>query len=1183
MDEAIKRSIGMHDPSTSEPGQTPPAVDADMGSFVEFEGEVWYEIRDVDRLPTFLIALASDSDNWMFVTSRGGLTAGRVDPDGAIFPYETVDKLERSHLHTGPVTIVRLLESGGDRLWEPLSASTRLVPTIERRLRRNVVGNRLIFEETNRELGLTFSYRWTATKEFGWVRRVTIANKIRKERRLSVLDGLRNVQPFGAPLALYQQSSSLVDAYKRTDIDEASGLAAFSLTSRIVDRAEASEVLRANIVWSQGLPGRTVSVSEESLIRFRRFGEVESESVLTGRPGNYFLSGLLELGSAGSDKGQAAWHVVTDAGKSQAEVSHLSARLRESGSRLADDLCVAEREATDGLRRLVATADGNQLTASASTSFHHFANVLYNTMRGGVFADQGRIEWNRFRSFVELRNSTIPRADLESLRAALALVDENEGAAQAEDSPSASGASQLVEASALRKAAEEVGSVDLQRLVLEYLPIFFGRRHGDPSRPWNRFSIRLKDAQGQRVLRYQGNWRDVFQNWEALSFSFPEYIPHLVAKFVNASTVDGFNPYRLTSEGVDWEKVDPRDPWSYIGYWGDHQIIYLLKLLEAMSRFQPGYLGSMLGQEVFSFADVPYRIRPFESLLADPHQTIDYDETHAELVASREAEKGADGKLVHDADGNVVHAGLLEKLLIPVLSKISNLVVDGGIWMNTQRPEWNDANNALAGNGLSVVTLCYLRRFLSFLRQELATVSVVESYAIHIEVLDWMEEVRAVLEPRRSQLGAGELTETQRLEILTGLGRAFSNYRKKVYTHGLSTKSSCRIEALIRFVDLAEAFVDHSIGTNRREDGFFHAYNLLHIAGGAGARIERLYEMLEGQVAVLSSGLLSPSESLGLIERLWQSPLYRDDQRSFMLYPERTLPSFFERGRVPREQALAIPLLAAMDEAGDRRLMARDAGGDFRFHGDVGSADDVARILAELGEDERWTSMLDADRSQVLDLFESVFRHHSFTGRSGAMYAYEGLGSIYWHMVAKLLLAVQEITFAALSSPGTDQEVGAGLVDAYYRIRSGLGFEKRVQDYGAIPTDPYSHTPSGRGAQQPGMTGQVKEEVLTRLGELGVEIEDGRLGFHPQLLRRSEFLTEERTFEHIHVDGTMERIELSPGELAFTFAQVPVVYQLREEERPPVRLTAEDSRSIFNRNGRLRRIVVGVRPESLLP
>ena len=55
-----------------------------------------------------------------------------------------------------------------------------------------------------------------------------------------------------------------------------------------------------------------------------------------------------------------------------------------------------------------------------------------------------------------------------------------------------------------------------ERLVLDYLPLTFSRRHGDPSRPWNKFSIRVRDAAGRRVVSYQGNWRDIFQNWEAL-------------------------------------------------------------------------------------------------------------------------------------------------------------------------------------------------------------------------------------------------------------------------------------------------------------------------------------------------------------------------------------------------------------------------------------------------------------------------------------------------------------------------------------------------------------------------------------------------------------------------------------------------------------------------------------------
>ena len=110
------------------------------------------------------------------------------------------------------------------------------------------------------------------------------------------------------------------------------------------------------------------------------------------------------------------------------------------------------------------------------------------------------------------------------------------------------------------------GDPDLERLGIEYLPLTFSRRHGDPSRPWNRFNIRLRDEQGKRVLSHEGNWRDIFQNWEALCLSHPEFFESIVAKFVNASTMDGYNPYRVTSAGIDWEVPDHEDPWSSIGY-----------------------------------------------------------------------------------------------------------------------------------------------------------------------------------------------------------------------------------------------------------------------------------------------------------------------------------------------------------------------------------------------------------------------------------------------------------------------------------------------------------------------------------------------------------------------------------------------------------------------------------------
>ena len=63
---------------------------------------------------------------------------------------------------------------------------------------------------------------------------------------------------------------------------------------------------------------------------------------------------------------------------------------------------------------------------------------------------------------------------------------------------------------------------------------------------------------------------------------------------------------------------------------------------------------------------------------------------------------------------------------------------------------------------------------------------------------------------------------------------------------------------------------------------------------------------------------------------------------------------------------------------------------------------------------EKYQSLVKKDKELLLAVFEEVFNHKAFTGRSGTFFGYEGLGSIYWHMVSKLLLAVQETCLRAI-------------------------------------------------------------------------------------------------------------------------------------------------------------------------
>jgi len=102
--------------------QQPLATDDPVdGEEVQLAGERFFHIRNVDRMPTFFMSLVSSSDLWMFVASNGGLTAGRVDAESALFPYATHDKLIDDVTNTGPTTVLLVRRGERRSLWEPFT------------------------------------------------------------------------------------------------------------------------------------------------------------------------------------------------------------------------------------------------------------------------------------------------------------------------------------------------------------------------------------------------------------------------------------------------------------------------------------------------------------------------------------------------------------------------------------------------------------------------------------------------------------------------------------------------------------------------------------------------------------------------------------------------------------------------------------------------------------------------------------------------------------------------------------------------------------------------------------------------------------------------------------------------------------------------------------------------------
>jgi hypothetical protein len=1121
------------------------------------------QIHDAHTIPPFLMNVTGDSEVWLFLSSVGGLTAGRRDAEHAIFAYETEDRLHRAYGRSGPICTMRIVRGDQSWTWAPLDPEVRRNSGYG--LSKSILGNRVISRIAHAPTGLQLELRWQTCDRFGLVRTAWLSNPGPTPVRIDLVDGALDVLPAMVPLSTQQRSSVLVDAYRHSEIESTSGLAVYALSSKITDRAEPAEALAANVAWSRGLPDPTTTVCPTGLESWNRDEAVAVVDELTGRKAGFFVQSAFELGSGS----ELRWDMAFDAHRDHAEVDDLVGWLTTETD-WGDSIETELARASDGLWRIIAGADAQQRSGAPAVDANHLSNVMFNTMRGGVFVDDGRIPSRDFADFVASTNRSVYDAHatwLDQLPPTLGVLE-------------------------LREQLSRRGEPNLLRHGLEYLPLTFSRRHGDPSRPWNRFSIQLHDEDGDRELRYEGNWRDIFQNWEALLISYPEFAPHVVSKFVNASTVDGFNPYRISRQGIDWEVPEPDDPWSNIGYWGDHQVIYLVRLLEAWARNEPEGLGTMLHQRLFTYADVPYRIRPYEELLRDPRDSIEFDLDAHRACEKRTESVGADGRLLPDEDGTPVRVTLAEKLLVPVLSKLSNLVVDGGIWMNTQRPEWNDANNALAGPGLSMVTWCQLRRYVVFLTQLLKRDGPT-TLELSSAVAQWLHDVR------RTLLGSEDFVTSQptarnRRRILDALGRAFDQYRSRVYERGLGRPETIGTAGALELLDVSLRFLDHGIRANRRDDGLYHGYNVLEVdPEGENAQVHPLYPMLEGQVGVLDACVLEPQEVVDLVDALFRSPLYRADQDSFLLYPDRRLHGFLGRNRIGRRPAEEIPLLRSLLQQGDRRLVvAAHAAGPVHFASALSNAQELHRVLDELAQEDPWRTMVDHDRGRIAALYEEVFGHASFTGRSGGMYAYEGLGSIYWHMVAKLLVGIQEAHRRARQS-GTDDATLARLAAAYHRVRRGFGFNKSPRHYGAFPTDAYSHTPRHAGAQQPGMTGQVKEQIITRFGELGVEIDGRRVSFRPRLLRSGELCPEGTDWRWLDRSGQWQTEALPAGSLAFTLCHVPVVY--RSSPEPTIDLTEhgrtrtiagptldeEASSALLSRSGGIDRIVVGIRVDEL--
>ena len=420
-------------------------------------------------------------------------------------------------------------------------------------------------------------------------------------------------------------------------------------------------------------------------------------------------------------------------------------------------------------------ADGIQQTGDTTASIHHFSNTLFNCMRGGTVVNNYHINKNDLKNFLINNNKLI-------YEKYYMLVDK---------------LNEEISLKELLKFSISTKDKIFIRLIYMYLPLTFSRRHGDPSRPWNRFDINIRDDAGNPVLSYEGNWRDIFQNWEGLAYSFPMFLGNMINIFLNSRQLMDINPYRITNKGIDWE-IRMMMIHGVILDIGRSSNNLSSKTSEAKEKFYPNSLLQDLENEIYTYANVPYKIKNIDEIFSNPKKTIIYDDKLNKIIEEKFNKVGADAKFLWKNEEDIIQVNLLEKLLVPLLIKMTNFVPSGGIWLNTQRPEWNDANNALAGFGLSIVTTCYIRRYINFLIKIVNKIDDEKSIIINEALYKLINNL--ILIYSKNDNHEIHHDNKSKYNFVYSLGKASDEYREKIYSNDIVMKSCINKKNFDRFI-----------------------------------------------------------------------------------------------------------------------------------------------------------------------------------------------------------------------------------------------------------------------------------------------------------------------------------------------------------------------------------------------
>lgn len=349
----------------------------------------------------------------------------------------------------------------------------------------------------------------------------------------------------------------------------------------------------------------------------------------------------------------------------------------------------------------------------------------------------------------------------------------------------------------------------------------FSRKHGDPERDYNFFSIA-----GEYYSQGNGNYRDVCQNRRNDVFFNPAIEDFNVRHFYSLVQMDGYNPLEIRpctfvipeenkSAAAELIAEHVEDPAGKIagvlskpftpgqvtnaiaahqlkvkgdeeelvngliglgreqieagfgeGYWSDHWD-YNLDLVDNFLLVYPDRRESLLfGDDSYGFYDSVGVVRPrSETYVINKGKVRQYGSMyHCKEKAARPGFVDNGTNWLKDRQGNKVTTTLFGKMMTLAVNKFALLDSFGmGIEMEGGKPGWNDAMNGLPGLfGSGMPETLELKRLVDFLLEEVKRHSPEEETGLPMELSAFMQDIYALLQEGLSDFEYWDRTASRR-------------------------------------------------------------------------------------------------------------------------------------------------------------------------------------------------------------------------------------------------------------------------------------------------------------------------------------------------------------------------------------------------------------------------------------